>query len=124
MVYNSNSPRSCLAHERKVLVHPGSAASNGLDNVGTQTSSAKGDVKLRYTETAANTIALKAISEKAESEGEHDLAHESRHIDTGRDILNNNGVNVLMASLMSFSGIGMASWLWGVSLFDLIIRGL
>lgn len=44
----------------------------------------------------------------------HDHAHESRRVDTGRDWLDNNAVNVLMASAMSLGGIGVASWLWDV----------
>lgn len=98
-----------------------SAVTRGLDNVGTQTSSSKGDTKLRNTETAANVFALKGVTGRAKAEGVNDPVHESRHIDTGRDILDNNGVNVLMASIMSFGAVFVASWIWDLSIVELFI---
>ena len=93
-----------------------------MDNVGIQESSIKGGPRLRNTENVINTIALKSsTSEETDSEGVHDPANESRRIDTGRDLLNNNAVNVLMASIMSFGGIVVASLIWGVPVGELFI---
>ena len=111
-----------MAHpSSKVLVHPGSTAGRSLDNVGIQESSIKGGPRLRNTETVVNTIALKSTTEKADSEGVLDPDNESRRIDTGRDLLNNNAVNVLMAFIMSFGGIAVASLIWGVPVGELFI---
>lgn len=35
-------------------------------------------------------------------------------MESGRDLLDNNMVNVLMAAMMSLGGMGGAAWLWGV----------
>ncbi|KAK2595132.1 hypothetical protein QQS21_007158 [Conoideocrella luteorostrata] len=40
----------------------------------------------------------------------------SRTIESGWDILDNNDVNFLMASIMSVGGMGVAAWYWGVPL--------
>ncbi|KAL5355707.1 integral membrane protein DUF92-domain-containing protein [Aspergillus floccosus] len=44
-----------------------------------------------------------------------DESHESRRVETGRDLLDNNAVNVLMALIMSVGAMGVASYVWGVS---------
>ena len=40
----------------------------------------------------------------------------SRKVESGWAVLDNNGVNVLMAALMSFGGIAVAGWMWSVPL--------
>lgn len=40
--------------------------------------------------------------------------HESRRVETGRDLLDNNMVNVSMAALMSLGGMAGSAWLWNV----------
>lgn len=42
--------------------------------------------------------------------------HESRRIETGRDVLSNNGVNLLMAASASVAAMGGASLVWSVPL--------
>ncbi|BDD56280.1 hypothetical protein MAP00_001753 [Monascus purpureus] len=104
---------------KKVLIHPASTQHDGIDNVGSQSSSVKGDVHLRNTEAVANMVALKGSKAtsspiKTQSSEKHDPAHESRRVETGWDLLDNNGVNLLMASVMSLGGIAIASWVWDV----------
>lgn len=45
----------------------------------------------------------------------------SRVIESGWNLLDNNDVNFLMASLMSVGAMGMASWYWGVP-FESILK--
>jgi len=40
----------------------------------------------------------------------------SRSVGSGRDILDNNQVNFLMAAVMTVGGMGMVSWVWDVPL--------
>ena len=49
----------------------------------------------------------------------HDESHESRRLETGRDWLDNNGVNILMAFLMSAGAMGISQWAWGVDVREL-----
>lgn len=49
----------------------------------------------------------------------HDESHESRRLETGRDWLDNNGVNILMAFLMSVGAMGISQWAWGVDVREL-----
>ncbi|KAF4509496.1 hypothetical protein G6O67_003666 [Ophiocordyceps sinensis] len=44
----------------------------------------------------------------------------SRVIESGWDLLDNNDVNFLMASIMSVGGMAVASWYWGVPLENVI----
>lgn len=44
----------------------------------------------------------------------------SRVVEAGWDILDNNGVNFLMAFTMSFGSMVVASWYWGVPLQDIL----
>lgn len=45
-----------------------------------------------------------------------DVQQPSRVIESGWDLLDNNDVNFLMASVMSVGAMGVASWYWGVPL--------
>lgn len=40
----------------------------------------------------------------------------SRHVESGHSVLDNNGVNLLMAFLMSFGGMVIASFVWDIPL--------
>ncbi|KAJ5165903.1 hypothetical protein N7492_006199 [Penicillium capsulatum] len=103
---------------RKVLIHPGSTKPAG-------TSGSSGDsTQLRTTESVANTATLRGSRATGTSVGnqsgsEHEEGHESRRLETGHDWLDNNGVNVLMASLMSLGAMGIAQWTWGVDVREL-----
>lgn len=55
----------------------------------------------------------------AQASRPHDESHESRRLETGRDWLDNNGVNVLMAFLMSIGAMGISRWAWGVDVREL-----
>lgn len=51
---------------------------------------------------------------------------QSRKIETGHDWLDNNGVNILMAFLMSVGAMGIAQQAWGVDVLESwaqIVRG-
>ena len=44
----------------------------------------------------------------------------SRKIESGREILDNNGVNLLMAACMSIGGIMAASWFWSIPISSIL----
>ncbi len=44
----------------------------------------------------------------------------SRKVETGLGVLDNNTVNFVMALLMSFGGMAVASWLWGLPLRSIL----
>ncbi|GAB1193780.1 hypothetical protein APSETT444_003008 [Aspergillus pseudonomiae] len=90
---------------KKVLVHPHLRA-GGATGYSSASASASGSVQQR----------------KGEKGGVETL-HESRKVESGRDLLDNNAVNVLMAFIMSVGAMGVASWVWGVSVFDLGVLG-
>lgn len=96
----------------KVLVHPGSTKPGSTAVIGDETSAA-GRAQVRNTETVANTATLRGSRATGESEGDqpgrHEPGHESRRVESGRDILDNNAVNVLMAGMMSFSAMGLVA---------------
>ena len=50
-----------------------------------------------------------------------DESHESRRVETGRDWLDNNGVNLLMAATMSVGAMGISQWVWGLDIADLLV---
>ena len=62
----------------------------------------------------ANAAALKGTrSSVGTSPGQtKDTEHESRRVESGRDLLDNNAVNVLMALLMSLGAMGIARYVW------------
>ncbi|CAK7266585.1 hypothetical protein SEPCBS119000_002105 [Sporothrix epigloea] len=43
-----------------------------------------------------------------------------REVENGMDLLDNNGVNFLMALIMSVSAMGMASWYWEIPLTSIL----
>ncbi|OJJ51140.1 hypothetical protein ASPZODRAFT_127162 [Penicilliopsis zonata CBS 506.65] len=106
---------------KKVLIHPSSTKAAGTADV-TSTATA---TQLRATEAIANTAALKGsritgTSAAGQPARPHEEAHESRRVESGADLLDNNGVNVLMAAIMSFGAIGVTSWLWEVPIGDIL----
>ncbi|PIG86299.1 DUF92 domain protein [Aspergillus arachidicola] len=86
---------------KKVLIHPHPRA-GGATGYSSASASASGSVQQRKGE-----------------KGGVETVHESRKIESGRDLLDNNAVNVLMAFIMSVGAMGVAGWLWGVSVFDI-----
>ena len=44
----------------------------------------------------------------------------SRRVEVGLNLLDNNGVNFLMAALMSGGGIAFAGWIWGIPLSSIL----
>ncbi|RJE17463.1 DUF92 domain-containing protein [Aspergillus sclerotialis] len=103
---------------KKVLLHPSSTKPTTTDNPATSTASLNTSSQLRNTEAIANTATLRGSRVTGTSEGTqpgrpHDDKHESRRVESGRDWLDNNAVNLLMASIMSFGAMGIASLVWG-----------
>ena len=83
-----------------------------------------GSTQLRDTESIANTATLRGSRATGSSVGtqggrSHEESHESRRVESGHDWLDNNGVNVLMAALMSVGAMGIAQWVWAVDVRDL-----
>lgn len=56
----------------------------------------------------------------ASGTGVADPQHESRKIAVGNDILDNNGVNLLMAALTSVGSMLVACWLWEVPINSIL----
>ena len=61
-------------------------------------------------------VPIHAIGLTTTAEKKEDTTQESRRIEVGHDILSNNGVNLLMASIMSGLAIVGTAWVWGVPL--------
>ncbi|EEH47302.2 uncharacterized protein PADG_03400 [Paracoccidioides brasiliensis Pb18] len=91
----------------KVLVHPGEAIITGLEEPSNREGSS-----IRVAEDIANIITSKPILRERRSfssSGElPDPEHESRKIEAGHDILDNNQVNIFMAFIMSCSAMAVA----------------
>lgn len=86
---------------------------------------ATGNTHLRNTEAIANAATLRGSRITHTSVGTlpgraHEENNESRRIEVGRDWLDNNGVNMLMAATMSFGAMGVAQWVWGVDVRELL----
>ncbi|RMJ21018.1 DUF92 domain-containing protein [Aspergillus sp. HF37] len=98
----------------KVLVHPSSTKPGAPADVGDAPLTAD-SVQLRHTEAVANTATLRGSratgsSERSQEGRPHESRQESRRVESGRDVLDNNAVNVLMAATMSVGAMGIA-WL-------------
>ncbi|KAL4806277.1 integral membrane protein DUF92-domain-containing protein [Aspergillus unguis] len=105
---------------QKVLLHPSSTTPGSADSSLKPAAGASG-AQLRHMETVANTAALKGTraTGTAEKRDEGEQAqHESRRVESGRDILDNNAVNVLMAAIMSVGAMALASYVWDLSVLD------
>ena len=55
-----------------------------------------------------------------DSKGKRNDQVASRRVESGKALLDNNGVNLAMAMIMSFGGMGIASWFWGVRLTSVL----
>ncbi|KAJ5610912.1 hypothetical protein N7510_007631 [Penicillium lagena] len=110
---------------RKVLIHPASIRPCGPLDDAAYFGQASGSAHLRNTETIANAATLHGSHITHTSAGSqpgrtHEEVKESRRIEVGRDWLDNNGVNMLMAATMSFGAMGVAQWVWGVDVRELL----
>ncbi|KAF7125269.1 hypothetical protein CNMCM5793_001447 [Aspergillus hiratsukae] len=108
----------------KVLVHPASARPGSTAQVSGFSRSSDGSVDLRNTEEIANAAALKGTRATGTSRGTSpgratESHHESRRVESGWDVLDNNAVNVLMAFMMSVGGMLVACWAWDFSISDI-----
>lgn len=105
---------------RKVLVHPGITSSSGVDDTSVRKVS-----DIRVTEDVANALTSRpSASSKESSRAEvpqQERERESRKIETGHDVLDNNAVNVLMAAIMSIGAIVVASYAWNVPVQSILL---
>ncbi|PGH18464.1 hypothetical protein AJ79_00534 [Helicocarpus griseus UAMH5409] len=88
---------------QKVLVYPGETTGTNLEEPSNREPN-----RLRITEDIANTLAYRPSAKERRSSasgGRPDSEHESRKIESGHDILDNNQINVLMAGVMSISAM-------------------
>ncbi|WEW57395.1 hypothetical protein PRK78_002862 [Emydomyces testavorans] len=111
---------SRLGERALVLVHPGAVISTGLDEMPVRQSS-----QLRVTEDIANAVTPRRLKHEMSAADEFvanalDIEHESRKIETGHDILDNNAINVLMAAMMSIGAIATAAYIWDVPLENVL----
>jgi uncharacterized membrane protein len=101
---------------KKVLLHPASTkpsatASSSVD---------KDSSALRATQAIANTATMKGANIIDSSSASYPSDHESRRIESGYDLLDNNAVNFFMAVIASVTGMAVASYVWGVPLRDIL----
>jgi hypothetical protein len=96
----------------KVLIHPGSVQSVDLGDVPVRQESA-----LNVTEDLMNSVTFRTTTTSSNPRGVNmDMEHESRKVECGYDILDNNAVNILMAAIMSIGGMAVAGYVWDVPL--------
>ncbi|EFR02387.1 DUF92 domain-containing protein [Nannizzia gypsea CBS 118893] len=100
---------------QKVLIHAGALTSKIMGDP-----PIRQETSLRTNEDIANALSPHT-SPHENYPGISDPAHESRKITAGSDILDNNAVNFLMASIMAIGGVAMASVIWGIPI-DSIFR--
>ncbi|EEH06821.1 DUF92 domain-containing protein [Histoplasma capsulatum G186AR] len=96
---------------RKVLVHPGESIITGLEEPSNRDVS-----RIRVAEDIANTLtsgpSLRKRRSSSSSLGSSpDLEHESRKMEAGYDLFDNNQINLLMAATMSISAMVVASYI-------------
>ncbi|CRG83811.1 hypothetical protein PISL3812_01167 [Talaromyces islandicus] len=101
---------------RKVLIQPSSTSTTST----AASDQAKYNSSLHATESVANTATPTRVtrsSAKAQAAAAAPVPEEpTRKIDSGRDILDNNAVNLLMAAIMSVGAMLVASYFWDVPL--------
>ena len=69
--------------------------------------------QVRVVEDIANTMTHRH-SRKDETAVHGNAVHQSRKVEAGYDIFDNNAINLLMASIMSVGGMLVAGLLWDV----------
>ena len=110
----------CANVHVQVLIQAG-PANSGSSSDRKPAGDPAGSAGLQATGAVANTATPRG--DQAEGKPEGSLARqtegESRKIETGHDWLDNNGVNVLMAFLMSVGAMGIAQQAWGVGAQEL-----
>ena len=104
---------------KKVLVHPHATKSGDVADTGDLPGAFEDSVQLRNTEAVANTATLRGsrvagLAKRDQPGRVLDPGHESRRVEAGWDLLDNNAVNLLMAAVMSLGAMGVASWVWDV----------
>ncbi|PLB41717.1 DUF92 domain-containing protein [Aspergillus candidus] len=94
----------------KVLVHPHSTPSGQVSGAGLTAAASSS----RLSKTASGKASSKASAPDTS-------AQESRRVESGADLLDNNAVNVLMALTMSVGAMGIAAWAWDVSILRILV---
>lgn len=76
---------------------------------------------LRAAEQVTNAVKSRAPGNSRDFPGDtRGVQHESRKVECGYDILDNNAVNLLMATIMSIGGMAVASYIWDVPLSSVL----
>jgi len=101
---------------QKVLVHPASTKPSAT----VSSSVDKDSSALRATQAVANTVTMKGANVIDPSSANYPSNNESRQIEAGYDLLDNNAVNLFMAVIASVAGMAVASYVWGVPLRDIL----
>ncbi|KAI1950466.1 hypothetical protein LOZ52_001458 [Ophidiomyces ophidiicola] len=103
---------------RKVLVYSGVVKPVGFDNKTVLQGS-----KPRGAENLGSATTLRKFKREVADEpiGHSDVTQESRKIETGHDILDNNAINVLMAAIMSFGAIILAAYIWDMPVTNILL---
>jgi len=97
---------------QKVLIHTAAVQPTGLRDVTVRKGSA-----LRVTEDALNAVTTRTSETSNNYYGDDkNVKYESRKLECGYNLLDNNGVNLLMAAIMSIGGMAVASYIWNVPL--------
>lgn len=68
------------------------------------------------------SIAASRGMQKAGASGTEvaDGQHESRRVEVGKDVLDNNAVNLLMAGMVSLGSMVVACWVWEVPVSSIV----
>ncbi|KAI1932071.1 hypothetical protein LOZ65_000885 [Ophidiomyces ophidiicola] len=103
---------------RKVLVYSRVVKPVGFDNKTVLQGS-----KPRGAENLGSATTLRKSKREVADEpiGHSDVTQESRKIETGHDILDNNAINVLMAAIMSFGAIILAAYIWDMPVTNILL---
>ncbi|KAK2736395.1 hypothetical protein FQN57_000772 [Myotisia sp. PD_48] len=100
---------------QKVLIHPGEVTSSVSGEVPVRQGS-----RVRVAEDIANALLPRRPSIPESVSLPPQGLHESRKVETGHDILDNNAVNLLMATTMGISAVLCASFLWEIPIQDIL----
>ncbi|PYH94930.1 hypothetical protein BO71DRAFT_324386 [Aspergillus ellipticus CBS 707.79] len=106
---------------QKVLIHPSSSKLGVAVNTTDVSSGSSSGAQIRATEAVANTATLRGTGATVSAGETAETRHESRRVESGWDLLDNNAVNVLMAFTMSAGAMGVASWVWDIDVTELVL---